>query len=1013
MGDAFYRQKDKLLEIRQTLKSVIDGYKEDPDKIAELLEFKSRFWNYSLNNSILILSQNSAATFVASYRGWQQKGYHVRKGQHGIKVLYPIRIELIPLGIKDGKQQYRRVSHATPEEKAQIAAGKLKTVTYTRFGVGTVFDISQTDCPPEDYPRFYSMGYSSKQHAELYQAVKQFAESKGVPVKETDLHSISLRGAFYPKENVIRISDKLNDTERLSTLTHELGHALMHSSKDALKLPTPVAELEADAISIMLQKHFGIDLTDSRKRHLTDNYRACAKLKDFDLTAVLKAVNKAYYGLRKEMDPVLENPDQKMPEKKQALERYDPEDNQYRVRSHTQITKFAQQYYPADTDFFEDCIYKGYDPNASLSGIDQDVLDDHSPDVELVVNEIKYALGKGINLELILNKNYSPEQMHVIINATEHGKKIPECLRALSPYQEDSFMDRVILASQDFALSQKVDEELRKVPKCLQKDKALISMLFTKCDLQNAADFYSRMISYEKDPPNDSNPDQYDWNVYWKDHIEEAHSRLEETKEQLLPVEQKLSQFLQAAQNTQFKENIGKGNGSICEKPVNTASQQPKKKMVPPYNHFYFENKYLFTVTGDKEAQEVYDYLTNEASHMGYFWSDSGVCHISDHKEAPVSDLAGADKTKTAYIPYTQARLQKHIKYLEKIYSEADIAIASDSQKMPLPRHPAAPRQYDNEKSGDVLDYIKQDVSLLTVAKDMGFTPVKTGGYYSLKEHDSIRIYPETNSYYQFSAGTGGSPIDFVMHLGGYSKEEAIRRLKEQYVGNRLDSLPPVKEKNPPEPKKKEFILPDKAQGKYRHAFAYLVKTRCIDSAIVGQCIKEGLIYEDNKHNVVFVGKDETGKAAFATRHTSMTGSSFKRDVAGSRQDLGWMVKSPKARKLYVCEAPIDALSIMTLMKQQGKAVENASYLATCGTCKDSAVYTRLRENPQTQVVVLANDNDFAGRKANQKIYENLQKKYPKIRVRLLNPKRGKDINECLCHISTPKERIQDEEVER
>jgi len=81
----------------------------------------------------------------------------------------------------------------------------------------------------------------------------------------------------------------------------------MHSSKEALRLPTPIAEMEADAISIMLQKHFGIDLTDSRKRHLTDNYRACAKLKDFDLTAVLKAVNKAYYSLRKDMDPVLEH----------------------------------------------------------------------------------------------------------------------------------------------------------------------------------------------------------------------------------------------------------------------------------------------------------------------------------------------------------------------------------------------------------------------------------------------------------------------------------------------------------------------------------------------------------------------------------------------------------------------------------------------------------------------------------------------------------------------------------
>jgi Zn-dependent peptidase ImmA (M78 family) len=86
-----------------------------------------------------------------------------------------------------------------------------------------------------------------------------------------------LRGAFYPNENEIRISDKLNDTERLSTLTHELGHALMHNSKEAFKLPEPVRELEADAVSIMLQQYFGISLTDSRKRHFSENYRKCTR----------------------------------------------------------------------------------------------------------------------------------------------------------------------------------------------------------------------------------------------------------------------------------------------------------------------------------------------------------------------------------------------------------------------------------------------------------------------------------------------------------------------------------------------------------------------------------------------------------------------------------------------------------------------------------------------------------------------------------------------------------------
>jgi hypothetical protein len=641
---AYQAQSSRLNQVKQVLKSALSNFRENPQKIAELLAFQNRFWNYSLNNSILIQQQNPYATFVASIYDWNKKGCRVKKGQHGIKIFYPIRTELIPLGEKEGEKRYRRVADATPEEKKKIASGELKTVTYTRFGVGTVFDISQTDCPPEDYPRFYDMGYSSKQHAELYQAVKQFAESKGIPVKEEDLQSISLRGAFYPKENMIRINDKLNDTERLSTLTHELGHALMHKTPEDSRLPEPVKEIEADAVSIMLQQYFGIPLTDSRKRHFSENYKACTALKDFKLENVLKRVNATYQKLRKEMQPM-----------------------------------------------------------------------------------------------------------------------------------------------------------------------------------------------FAKIPPDNE-------------------------KKQL---------------------------------PVNAPVLQPK-------------------------------------------------------------------------------------------YSR------------------------------DSLDCIKK-IPMLTIAQDMGYTPVKTGGYYSLKEHDSIRIYPETNSYYQFSAGTGGSPIDFVMHLGGYSKEGAIKVLKEQYADNRTGPITTHYEKQAPQgepPEKKEFILPEKVQGKYAHAFAYLVKTRCIDKAIVNQCIKDGLIYEDNKHNVVFVGKDEHGNAAYATKHTTLTSSSFKCDVAGSRQDIGWMVKSPKAEKLYVCEAPIDALSIMTLMKQQNKTVNRYDYLATCGTGKDKALYTRLQENPQIGEVVLANDNDEAGKGANLKIYNILRKKFPRIQVKLLQPTNGKDINECLCK-RPKKDRNMEQEVKR
>jgi hypothetical protein len=297
----------------------------------------------------------------------------------------------------------------------------------------------------------------------------------------------------------------------------------------------------------------------------------------------------------------------------------------------------------------------------------------------------------------------------------------------------------------------------------------------------------------------------------------------------------------------------------------------------------------------------------------------------------------------------------------------------------------------------------------------MGFTPKPIGSYYTLKEHDSVRIYPETNSFMQFSSGIGGSTIDFVMRFGNYDKAEAIRLLKERYLGRRLELLPRKPAQAVPQKQsvRKEFILPPKAEGMFSRAFAYLTKTRCIDFGIVQQCMKDGLIYEDNKHNVVFVGKDENGNPVYATKRSTLTGSSFKCDVAGARQDVGFYVNH-HAEKLYICEAPIDALSIMTLMKQQGRPVEQANYLATGGTGKDVALYFRLDHNPQIKTVVLANDNDDAGRKANQKIVEQLRENYPGIHISCLIPKQGKDMNEYLCMVTnSPKEKTVEREVAR
>jgi hypothetical protein len=745
-------QADKLKEIKQTLQGVLDQYHENPEEIAEMLAFKSRFWNYSLNNSILIQSQNPGATYVASYRDWLKKGYHVTRGQHGIKVLFPIRTELIPLGIIDGKQRYRRAADAAPEEKEQIRHGKLKTVTYTRFGVGTVFDISQTDCPPQDYPKFYDMGYSSAQHAALYQAIRNFTEQKGIPVEEADLKSISLRGAFYPKENVIRISDKLNDTERLSTLTHELGHALMHNSMDALKLPRPALELEADAVSIMLQQYCDISLTDSRKDHFVQNYNACRNLEGFKLEDALKQINATYQDLRRELEPTFDQ------------------------------LKDAEKTSPAD---------KERKPKS-------------------------------------LEQDYSASTKNtVVVNKPQTSKK------SIQSPPKESLMEK----------------------------------------------------------------------------LESYH----------LPAT--INKWQQAALRGAVKR--------------------------------YF-------LIGEQAGKQHLDEFFS-------FWSEKGF---------PVS--------------------QENQAIMKKTYNQIvkDLSTHPVQGKEPSVTSPASSElQQDRHKA---MEYIKYGISILTVARDMGFTPVKIGSYYTLKEHDSVRIYPETNSFNRFSTGVGGSNIDFVMHFGGLNEKQAIKSLKDKYVGDRFAPLPqPAKKVDTPAPKPKPFVLPEKTSGRFTRAFAYLTKTRCLDREIVQQCMKDGLIYEDKMHNAVFVGKDSEGQPVYATRHTTLTNSSFKRDVAGSRQDVGFMVDNHSSR-LYVTEAPIDALSIMCLHKRQGKDIYAASYMATCGTGKDATLYYRLKANPNINEVILANDNDDAGRKANQKICAHLRQEFPQIKIGYIR-QGAKDINEYLC----------------
>ncbi len=284
-------QKEKL---QKEIENIALNYTDSPKKLAELAAFRSKFHNYSFRNAVLIYAQNPNASFVGSYAKFKELGkeiavenneydekgnipyFGVKAGQRGMKIFVPAEITYIC--VDKVNNEWIRMSEATAQQKSAAKIGTLETKTELTFRLGTVFDISQTAIPSKYYPQVYFMGYNSEQHAQIYEGLKAYIENElNCPVTVGIDNSIALRGFCYTGSGVgIALNKRLEDTQKLSTLSHELGHFLMHRGNQNAK-PSAQCEIEADIYNIMLESHFGIETNDIRKAHLAGSYRQYLK----------------------------------------------------------------------------------------------------------------------------------------------------------------------------------------------------------------------------------------------------------------------------------------------------------------------------------------------------------------------------------------------------------------------------------------------------------------------------------------------------------------------------------------------------------------------------------------------------------------------------------------------------------------------------------------------------------------------------------------------------------------
>ena len=302
-------------ELSQVALQKIRDYAQSPKDLREYLDFMSRFPHLSPRNVALIQAQWPGANAVATYNQWQamgdslgiseddvvqtkatyinkrtgkkkevvHQGLSVKAGEKSQITLFRPQMEkMIPVLDSNGNQvknekgnpKFKRLSQATPQEKALVKDKKLKVTLFQKrdtsgqplYTTYKVFELSQTTLKPESYPkampnRHYNFDTNQVKTYEVLEGLCDYAKSLGVTILLDDAKTLgNIKGSFNAERQEILINKYHTPGEQIGTTIHELAHATLHHPKQtAEEVPRPQRELEAEMTSYLVSKHFGLD----------------------------------------------------------------------------------------------------------------------------------------------------------------------------------------------------------------------------------------------------------------------------------------------------------------------------------------------------------------------------------------------------------------------------------------------------------------------------------------------------------------------------------------------------------------------------------------------------------------------------------------------------------------------------------------------------------------------------------------------------------------------------------
>jgi len=237
----------------------------DSDRFKTLLDTMSKFHDYSLNNTLLILEQNPRATQLAGYNKWQQDfNRQVKRGEKGLMIWMPVEIKV-------------KENHYVLDENGNRILGddgKFKreevVVKKRTFKIGYTFDVSQTEQIEGKEVIELSPVKELEGNVKDYPTLtKALMEISPVPIK-IEAFKASAKGCYNSLTNEIKIQPDMSEAQTIKTMIHEIAHSIVHSDenlnqlkqKDNVEFSKNEKEVQAESIAYIVSSHLGIDTSD-------------------------------------------------------------------------------------------------------------------------------------------------------------------------------------------------------------------------------------------------------------------------------------------------------------------------------------------------------------------------------------------------------------------------------------------------------------------------------------------------------------------------------------------------------------------------------------------------------------------------------------------------------------------------------------------------------------------------------------------------------------------------------